>query len=64
MANEDEVTIGLIDALISICRVLATRDLISSHAVREALLDLDDDEDFGVICDAATDALLLSTKAA
>ena len=42
--SEEGVTVGLIDALISIARVLAVRDL-TPPAVREALLDLAEDED-------------------
>lgn len=44
--NEDGVTVGLVDSIIFISRVLATRDLESYDAVREALLDLYYDEDF------------------
>lgn len=42
--TEVGVTIGLIDAIISIARVLAIRDL-SAPEVQEALLDLKSDED-------------------
>lgn len=42
--SKDGVTIGLIDAIISIARILAPRDC-SSAAIREALSDLRDDED-------------------
>jgi hypothetical protein len=38
------ITVGLVDAIISIARILAKRDL-TSPAVQEALLDLYDDED-------------------
>lgn len=44
--SEEGITIGLIDAIISICRVLAPRDLSCAEA---ALADLAEDEDFGVI---------------
>lgn len=43
--SEEGVTIGLIDALISIARVLSKRDLDASDQIREALLDLRNDED-------------------
>jgi hypothetical protein len=42
--SEIGVTVGLIDALIAIARVLALRDL-SPRDVREALADLQADED-------------------
>jgi hypothetical protein len=42
--SEIGVTVGLIDALISIARVLVLRDL-SPRDVREALADLQADED-------------------
>lgn len=48
--SEEGVTVGLIDSLISICRVLATHDLDSYNA-SEALLDLIEDEDFNKILD-------------
>jgi len=43
---EEGITVGLVDAIILICRVLAPRDLSDA---KEALLDLASDEDFGVI---------------
>lgn len=46
--DEEGVTVGLIDALISIGRILANRDL-NQPAVREALKDLADDEDIAKI---------------
>jgi hypothetical protein len=42
--DEVGVTVGLVDGLIAICRVLARRDLTQPDVV-EALLDLADDED-------------------
>ncbi len=42
--SEQGVTVGLVDALISISRVLRHRDLTSPD-VQEALKDLRDDED-------------------
>lgn len=42
--SEEGITVGLIDALISICRILAKRDLTTPQA-GEALLDLRQDED-------------------
>jgi hypothetical protein len=42
--DEDGITVGLVDAIISIARVLARKDLDAS-AVREALKDLAEDED-------------------
>lgn len=42
--NDDGITVGLIDGLISILRVLKNRDL-SPEEVKQALLDLSDDED-------------------
>lgn len=42
--DEQGVTVGLVDALISIARVLAQRDL-QDPVVQEALKDLAQDED-------------------
>ena len=42
------ITVGLIDGIIAICRVLAQRDL-QPDEVREALLDLASDEDLEFI---------------
>lgn len=50
--SEDGITVGLIDALISIARVLAPRDL-QDPAVQEALKDLAQDEDIARIVRAA-----------
>ena len=60
--TEAGVTVGLIDALITICRVLAKRDLSSDPGVREALIDLDQDEDYGAVTEAAVNALLLTHR--
>ena len=46
--SEDGVTIGLIDGIIAIARVLKHRNL-SSPAVVEALEDLNTDEDISYI---------------
>lgn len=43
--DETGITVGLIDSLISICRILADRDLERAE-VREALKDLREDGDF------------------
>lgn len=42
--SEEGITVGLIDALISIARIAAHRDL-ASLAVEQALLDFNNDED-------------------
>jgi DNA-binding CsgD family transcriptional regulator len=42
--SETGITVGLVDSLITMCRVLALRDL-SAPEVREALKDLKQDED-------------------
>ncbi|WP_288446507.1 hypothetical protein [uncultured Chryseobacterium sp.] len=47
--SEEGITIGLIDSLISIARVLAKRDLDESRAIKEALKDLINDEDIDKI---------------
>ena len=45
------ITVGLIDSLISVCRVLAPRlDVEKSSAVTEALRDLRADEDVARVC--------------
>jgi hypothetical protein len=42
--SEVGITVGLIDSLIFICRILSKRDL-SNVSITEALLDLQSDED-------------------
>lgn len=49
--SETGVTVGLIDAVISISRVLATKDL-SAPEVKEALKDLQQDEDFNKLLES------------
>ena len=52
--SEEGVTVGLIDSLIAISRVLARRPLPdSSEAIREAFLDLFDDEDLRTVLNVA-----------
>jgi hypothetical protein len=46
--SEEGITVGLIDALIAVCRVLAPRDLTTPMA-REALRDLLADEDVRLV---------------
>lgn len=46
--SEDGVTVGLVDAVISILRVLAPRDLSTTHA-QEALEDLTQDPDLRTV---------------
>lgn len=43
--SEDGITVGLIDAIITLCRILRDRE-IDSYEVLEALKDLKEDEDF------------------
>ena len=50
--SETGITIGLIDSIIAISRVLAKRDLTSSNEVAEALSDLRSDEDLRQIMKA------------
>ena len=47
--TEEGITVGLIDTLITVCRVLRHRDL-SDKEVKEALKDLSSDEDFLWFC--------------
>ncbi|WP_278494908.1 hypothetical protein [Chryseobacterium arthrosphaerae] len=47
--SEEGITIGLIDSLISIARVLAKRDLNETVQIKEALKDLRSDEDISHI---------------
>lgn len=49
--SEEGVTVGLVDAIIGILRVLAPRDLSPKH-VQEALEDLFDDPDLRTVQDA------------
>lgn len=48
--SEEGITIGLVDSLISICRILAKRDL-EGFNVGQALCDLVSDEDFNFVMD-------------
>jgi hypothetical protein len=50
--SEAGVTMGLIDAMISIARIAAKRDL-KNPAVQEALKDLAEDEDIKQVLSAA-----------
>lgn len=52
--SEEGTTVGLVDAVISIIRVLAPRDL-SAASVQEALADLLEDPDFRTVRDARND---------
>lgn len=47
--SDEGVTVGLLDSVITLCRVLRGRD-IASDAVQEALKDLAQDEDFLDLC--------------
>lgn len=49
--SEEGITVGLVDAIISILRVLAPRDLCTTN-VQEALADLSEDPDFRTVCTA------------
>ncbi len=49
--TEIGITVGLIDAIISIVRVLAIRDL-SPYDIQQALLDLRSDEDLQRVLNA------------
>lgn len=49
--SEEGITVGLVDALISILRVLAMRDLSAPNA-QEALADLFEDSDFYTVQNA------------
>lgn len=46
--SEEGITVGLVDAIIGICRVLAPRDLHTKNA-QEALADLSEDPDFRTV---------------
>lgn len=46
--DEEGITVGLVDAMIGIVRVLSQRDL-SPFNVQEALADLTEDSDFKTI---------------
>lgn len=49
--SEEGITVGLVDAIISILRVLAIRDM-AYEVVQEALLDLREDPDLLTVLDA------------
>lgn len=51
--SEEGITVGLVDAIISIIRVLSIRDL-NTENVQEALNDLFEDPDFNTIVQAAS----------
>lgn len=53
--SETGITVGLIDSMIAISRVLANRDM-SSQEVKEALKDLKDDPDINKIMSEAEKA--------
>jgi hypothetical protein len=50
--SPEGVTIGLIDAILSVARIAAKRDL-KNPAVQEALKDLAEDEDVHAVLNAA-----------
>lgn len=50
--DEEGITVGLVDAIIGIVRVLSARDL-SPFSVQEALADLTEDNDFKAILRSA-----------
>jgi hypothetical protein len=49
--SPEGITVGLVDAIIGIVRVLAPRDLSARH-VQEALADLFEDSDFRTVQEA------------
>lgn len=53
--SEEGITIGLIDSIISICRILARRDLEQTDNIKEALIDLAHDEDVHKVTVAGLD---------
>lgn len=52
--SEEGITVGLVDALIGIMRVLAPRDL-SPQSVQEALADFLEDDDLQTVRDGLRD---------
>lgn len=46
--SENGITMGLVDSLITICRILKVRNLSNSN-VKQALKDLAEDEDFNFL---------------
>jgi hypothetical protein len=56
-----EVTIGLVRGIVSICRILAHRDLMSDE-VQEALAELNADEDFLKILVKSSEADIRKSK--
>lgn len=53
--TEEGITVGLIDAVITIARIIKIRDLSNSKAVREALKDLASDDDFAFLNNSGKD---------
>ena len=54
--SEEGITAGLIDSLISICRVLSKRDL-HSFSVQQALADFISDEDVNTVIEKAKEII-------
>lgn len=54
--SEEGITVGLIDSIISICRLLSKRDM-EDISIKEALKDLSADEDFNFILNKAHEAV-------
>lgn len=52
--GEIGITVGLVDAIISVCRIIRRRDL-SSRDAQESLLDLQADEDLRFLLSFKTD---------
>lgn len=47
--SEEGITLGLIDAILSISRILVSRNLKESKTIEDALLDLCTDEDLAFL---------------
>jgi hypothetical protein len=64
--SEDGITVGLIDAVISICRVLSKHSNLHSPttAIMDAMEDLRSDPDVRMVCDLNAERLLKSLEEA
>ena len=61
--SEEGITVGLVDAIISIARVLARRPF-SPPVVKEALADLRNDDDVNIVMGVTTESLPRSSPLA
>jgi len=47
--SDEGITIGLVDSILTVARILARRDLLNSLSILDALSDLSSDEDLAYL---------------